>query len=35
VQAVGGIDQAVSLAQGVQGFQMTDFKHCWPHEENL
>jgi hypothetical protein len=27
VQAVGGIDQAVGFAQGMQGFQMTDFKH--------
>jgi len=35
VQTVGGIDQTVGLAQGMQGFQMTDFKHGWPHEENL
>jgi hypothetical protein len=27
VQAVSGVDQAVGLAQGVQGFQVADFEH--------
>ncbi|MNK70642.1 hypothetical protein D3C87_900720 [compost metagenome] len=35
VQTVGGIDQAVGFTQGVQGFQVTDFKHRRLHEENL
>ncbi|MCY1183119.1 hypothetical protein D9M73_237130 [compost metagenome] len=35
VQPIGGIDQAVSFAQGMQGLQVTDFKHRGLHEENL
>ncbi|MCY1461064.1 hypothetical protein D9M71_786840 [compost metagenome] len=27
VQAFGGLDQAVGFAQGVQGFQVTNFQH--------
>ena len=27
MQAISGIHQAVGFAQGVQGFQMSDFKH--------
>jgi len=35
VQAVGCIHQAIGFAQGVQGLQVTDFKHRGLHEENL
>ncbi|MNE60066.1 hypothetical protein D3C80_1551900 [compost metagenome] len=35
VQAVGRIHQAIGFAQGVQGLQVTDFKHRGLHEENL
>jgi hypothetical protein len=27
VQALGGLHQAVGFAQGMQGFQVTEFKH--------
>ena len=33
MQAFGGFDQAVGLAQGVQGFQVTDFQHRGLHEK--
>jgi hypothetical protein len=35
VQAIGRIHQAVGFAQGVQGLEVTDFKHRRLHEKNL
>jgi hypothetical protein len=32
VQALGGFNQAVCFAQGVQGLQVTDFQHWGLHE---